>query len=79
MLTEAISSVEGRTILFVRTKRSAEWLSRRLHRDLSVPTSSIHGDRTQREREAALAAFKAGTIRVLVATDVASRGLDGTV
>jgi superfamily II DNA/RNA helicase len=47
----------------------------RLSRE-GYPTTSIHGDRSQREREDALKSFKAGRTPILVATDVASRGLD---
>ena len=47
----------------------------RLSRE-GYPTTSIHGDRTQRDREDALKSFKAGRTPILVATDVASRGLD---
>jgi ATP-dependent RNA helicase DDX3X len=65
----------GRTLVFTETKRDADSLARYLY-DCGFPATGIHGDRNQREREAALASFKSGRISVLVATDVASRGLD---
>lgn len=63
------------TLVFVETKRSADSLSNFLI-DNRFPATSIHGDRTQQERESALASFKSGRTPVLVATAVAARGLD---
>jgi ATP-dependent RNA helicase RhlE len=60
--------------VFARTKRGAERLARDLERD-GFSTSMIHGDRTQSQRSAALAGFEQGRFQVLVATDVAARGL----
>lgn len=62
-------------LVFVRTRRQADSLARRLQR-ASMKVSCIHGDRSQREREGALESFRRGAVRVLVATDVAARGLD---
>jgi ATP-dependent RNA helicase RhlE len=62
-------------LVFTRTKLMAGRLASQLDRD-GVEAISIHGDRSQPERERALAAFKNGEVRVLVATDVAARGLD---
>jgi len=62
-------------IVFSNTKIGASRLSRHLEKE-GVKASAIHGDKTQAERMAALEAFKRGTIEVLVATDVAARGLD---
>ncbi|MFM7523157.1 MAG: DEAD/DEAH box helicase, partial [Betaproteobacteria bacterium] len=62
-------------IVFSNTKIGASRLARELER-AGVKASAIHGDKTQAERMAALEAFKAGGIDVLVATDVAARGLD---
>ncbi|RZI43618.1 DEAD/DEAH box helicase [Herbaspirillum sp. HC18] len=62
-------------IVFSNTKIGASRLSRHLEKE-GVKASAIHGDKTQAERMAALDAFKQGTIEVLVATDVAARGLD---
>jgi ATP-dependent RNA helicase RhlE len=62
-------------LVFTRTKLMAGRLASQLDRD-GVEAISIHGDRSQPEREKALADFKSGSVRVLVATDVAARGLD---
>ncbi len=62
-------------LVFTRTKIQAGRLASQLDR-AGVEAIAIHGDRTQPERERALAGFKAGDVRVLVATDVAARGLD---
>jgi ATP-dependent RNA helicase RhlE len=62
-------------LVFTGTKIGANRLAHQLRRD-HIHADAIHGDKTQAEREAALADFKAGKTAVLVATDVASRGLD---
>ena len=62
-------------LVFVRTRRQADSLARRLQR-ANMKVACIHGDRSQREREGALESFRRGEVRVLVATDVAARGLD---
>ncbi|KAG0262444.1 DEAD-box ATP-dependent RNA helicase [Mortierella polycephala] len=64
-----------RTMIFVETKRAADNLDDYLY-NRKFPTCSIHGDRSQRERESSLTAFKAGRSPILIATAVASRGLD---
>ena len=61
-------------LVFVRTRRRADILARRLQRE-RMKTACIHGDRSQREREQALDSFRQRSVRVLVATDVAARGL----
>jgi ATP-dependent RNA helicase RhlE len=61
--------------VFVRTKRDANRLMRELVRD-EIAATAIHSDRTQGERTQALEDFKQGTVNVLVATDIAARGLD---
>ena len=74
-LIEELAAERGLALVFVRTKRGADRLVRKLaHRD--VPAIAMHGDMTQGARERALARFRAGTARTLVATDVAARGLD---
>ncbi|CAN7216791.1 DEAD/DEAH box helicase [Massilia sp. LjRoot122] len=62
-------------IVFSNTKIGASRLSRHLEQK-GIKASAIHGDKTQQERMAALEAFKQGSVEVLVATDVAARGLD---
>ncbi|CAE7374575.1 unnamed protein product [Symbiodinium natans] len=66
---------QGKALIFAGTKRECERLSNNLYRS-GVPCSSIHGDKDQRQRDEALNGLKAGKIKVLVATDVAARGLD---
>jgi ATP-dependent RNA helicase RhlE len=65
----------NRVIVFTRTKRGADRVARYLEAS-GVSASSIHGDKSQPQRERALAAFKAGACRALVATDIAARGID---
>jgi len=64
-----------RTLVFVRTKRGADRLVKRL-RSREVSAVAMHGDKSQRQRERALARFEAGEVGALVATDVAARGID---
>ncbi|XP_043106345.1 probable ATP-dependent RNA helicase DDX4 isoform X2 [Puntigrus tetrazona] len=64
-----------RTMVFVETKRSADFIATFLCQE-KICTTSIHGDREQREREKALSDFRTGQCPVLVATSVAARGLD---
>jgi ATP-dependent RNA helicase DDX3X len=65
----------ARVIIFVNSKRSADELDDYLF-NLNLPCTSIHSDRTQREREDALRAFRTGKTPILIATGVSSRGLD---
>jgi len=64
-----------RTLIFVQTKKNADFLASHLSQE-GFPTTSIHGDRLQREREEALYDFRVGSKPILVATAVAARGLD---
>lgn len=64
-----------RVLVFTRTKRGADRVAHVLERR-SHKSNRIHGDRSQSQREAALSAFKSGKTNVLVATDVAARGID---
>ncbi|XP_027363521.1 DEAD-box ATP-dependent RNA helicase 37-like isoform X1 [Abrus precatorius] len=66
---------QGLTLVFVETKKGADALEHCLCVN-GFPATSIHGDRTQQERELALRSFKSGNTPILVATDVAARGLD---
>jgi len=63
------------TLVFVETKRGVDQLSDFLHLE-GFPATSIHGDRTQRDREDALKCFRSGRLPILIATAVAARGLD---
>jgi ATP-dependent RNA helicase RhlE len=65
----------GLTLVFVRTKRGADRLVKRL-RAREIDALAMHGNKTQSQRERALARFEAGAVDTLVATDVAARGLD---
>lgn len=62
-------------IIFMSTKRGVDKLSRELHKK-GASVTSIHGDRVQAEREKALESFRKGEFRVIIATDVMSRGID---
>lgn len=64
-----------RTLIFCKTKRAADELDSYLYEN-NLPSTSVHGDRDQREREDALTAFRTGNAPILVATEVAARGLD---
>jgi len=70
-----VKDIKGRTLIFSETKRDTDQLARFLFSQ-GLQATGIHGDRSQTEREAALRSFKAGRTQVLVATDVAARGLD---
>lgn len=75
ILSSSEDTLKGLTLIFVETKRMADILSEFLITQ-SFPATSIHGDRTQGERERALQMFKSGRAPILVATAVAARGLD---
>jgi ATP-dependent RNA helicase RhlE len=74
VLRQLLMEHKGRTLVFARTKRGTERLAKQLVRD-GFAAGMIHGDRSQSQRTAALNNFEQGTIKVLVATDVAARGL----
>ncbi|MDQ1649502.1 MAG: hypothetical protein QOG60_1559 [Frankiaceae bacterium] len=69
-----IAGADGRTLIFVRTKHGADRLAKQLSR-VGVSAAAIHGDLRQSQRERALDGFTRGRIPVLVATDVAARGI----
>lgn len=72
LITEPAESL---ILVFVETKKGADSLEEFLYSN-GYPVTSIHGDRTQREREDALKSFRSGNTPILVATAVAARGLD---
>ena len=76
LLTHLVKSQELKQVLvFVRTKHGAGRLAQYLERD-GIAATAIHGDKTQAQRTEALTRFKQSSVQVLVATDVAARGLD---
>ena len=74
LLHRMLNTQEGAFLVFARTKRGADRLARRLSDD-GVKTAAIHGDRSQNQRNQALSGFRDGRYRVLVATDIAARGI----
>ncbi len=76
LLRKILSGPEvGRALVFTRTKHGGDKVAKRLTLD-GIPALAIHGNKTQGNRERTLAGFRAGTTRVLVATDIAARGID---
>ncbi|MFZ0744494.1 MAG: DEAD/DEAH box helicase [Terracidiphilus sp.] len=75
LLEHLLGAEEGSFLVFVRTKHGADRVARRLTRS-GWSATQIHGDRTQAQRNSALRSFSEGRHRVLVATDVAARGID---
>jgi ATP-dependent RNA helicase RhlE len=73
-LRQLLYGEDGRMLIFTRTKRGAQRLANELVRD-GFSAAMIHGDRTQAQRSGALKGFQDGHFQVLVATDIASRGL----
>ena len=74
LLTHLLQEEQGSFLVFARTKHGTDRLARNLA-SAGIDAGRIHGDRTQAQRNQALAAFKSGKYRVLVATDVAARGI----
>jgi ATP-dependent RNA helicase RhlE len=74
MLHRLLSKETGRCLVFARTKRGTERLAKNLNRE-GFAAAMIHGDRSQSQRTAALTGFQQGRYRILVATDLASRGI----
>jgi superfamily II DNA/RNA helicase len=74
-LVELLEKDRDLTLVFVRTKRGADRLLAKL-RSRGIDVEAMHGDMTQPARQRALARFESGRVNVLVATDVAARGLD---
>jgi ATP-dependent RNA helicase RhlE len=75
LLEQMLNEEQGTFLVFVRTKHGAERIARKLEK-LGHDVDAIHGDRSQSQRTAALKGFAGGKHRVLVATDVAARGID---
>jgi ATP-dependent RNA helicase RhlE len=73
-LNRLLAKETGRCLVFARTKRATDRICKNLNRD-GFSAAMIHGDRSQSQRNSALAGFQQGRFRVLVATDVASRGI----
>jgi len=74
VLHRLLAKETGRCLVFARTKRATERLAKNLNRE-GFAAAMIHGDRSQSQRTAALAGFQQGRYRILVATDLASRGI----
>lgn len=75
LLEEIMQEKENKTIIFLETKRTTNDLTMKLRRD-GWPAKCIHGDKSQQEREMVLGEFREGQTPILIATDVASRGID---
>ena len=75
LLLDILNRGVGQTLLFVRTKRGADTVARKLQKN-GVKALAIHGDKSQNARQNALSQFKNGKTDVLVATDIAARGID---
>ncbi|KAK8381100.1 hypothetical protein O3P69_008172 [Scylla paramamosain] len=75
LLEEIMAEKESKIIVFAETKRKVDDLTRRMRRE-GWPAMCIHGDKSQQERDWVLSEFRSGRAPILVATDVAARGLD---
>ncbi|HSN06951.1 MAG TPA: DEAD/DEAH box helicase, partial [Candidatus Angelobacter sp.] len=73
-VVQELASGQGRSLLFTRTKHGAKKLARQLTQ-AGVPAVDLHGNLAQNARDRNLAAFRSGDVRVLVATDIAARGI----
>ena len=74
-LAKFLRRTQGPILVFVRTKSGADRLARKLQ-SFGIRAAALHADRTQQQRSAAVEGFRGGQYHVLVATDVAARGLD---
>lgn len=70
-----LASGKGRRILFTRTKFQTQKLAKDLTKN-GIPAAELHGNLSQNQRDRNLAAFESGDVNVMVATDVAARGID---
>jgi ATP-dependent RNA helicase RhlE len=75
-LEPLLKDANGRVLIFTRTKHGADRVVRKLTRGAGIEAAAIHGDKSQGARTKALEGFRAGTTPVLVASDIAARGLD---
>ena len=75
MLNSLLSENTGSVLVFARTRHGARKIAKSI-RSLGHTASEIHSDRTLAQRKAALHGFKTGMFRILVATDIAARGID---
>ncbi len=75
ILDAMIRNSSGRTLVFTRTKHGADRVAKRLERS-GIEAQAIHGDKSQGARTKAIEGFKSGAVEVLVASDIAARGLD---
>ncbi len=75
LLETLLAGVDGRALVFTRTKHGADRVCKRLDK-AGIPAMAIHGDKSQGARTKALAGFRDGSMPVLVASDIAARGLD---
>jgi ATP-dependent RNA helicase RhlE len=75
MLLDLLNQADGQVLVFTRTKRRAEKLSRQLAK-AGLSTTSLQGDLSQGQRQAAMDGFRSGRVKIMVATDIAARGID---
>lgn len=75
LLVSLLKQEKKSVAVFSRTKHGADNISRLLKKS-GIKSEAIHGDKSQGQRQRALSNFKAGAIRVMVATDIAARGID---
>mmetsp|Transcript_27483 Transcript_27483/g.38759 ORF Transcript_27483/g.38759 Transcript_27483/m.38759 type:complete len:636 (-) Transcript_27483:1744-3651(-) len=75
-LVSALMQTPGLTLVFVERKKDAAWLEKYLRFEQKIPCTAIHGDKDQSQRMVALKSFATGKIPILIATNVAARGLD---
>jgi ATP-dependent RNA helicase RhlE len=76
VLRDILRKEKGRVLIFVRTKRGVDRLAGRVTHSASTSIARLHGDREQAERDEAMGGFREGKYRVLIATDIAARGID---
>jgi ATP-dependent RNA helicase RhlE len=75
MLVELLSQADGQVLVFTRTKRRTEKLARQLSK-AGLSATSLQGDLSQGQRQASMDGFRSGRVKIMVATDIAARGID---